>query len=162
MDRTAAIFVVIVLGLILTGIIRLEDSSEIRSGDIRIYEARVTLEGEEGLLIFCDVADNDFERTKGLMDRMTLGKREGMLFIYDPPQEATFWMKNTYIDLDIVFISEDLKVMKVYEADAGAGKMDSELELFSSGGECAFVLEMNRGLSEEFGIVPGSNIDVVI
>jgi hypothetical protein len=47
------------------------------------------------------------EKEKGLMNRTSLPENEGMLFCYDPPEDVSFWMKNTLIPLDIVFINED-------------------------------------------------------
>ena len=162
MDRTAFIFVLLIMALVLFGIVPIEKEGPVIHDGLRFYEARVRFEVEENLVILCDLAETDHERTKGLMEVRSLGERIGMLFVYDEPENVTFWMKGTYIDLDIIFISEDLEVMTVYEADAGVGKMDNELEFYSSEGPVAFVLEVNRGLSNEFGIGPGTSLDIFI
>ena len=55
-----------------------------------------------------EVARTEEEKIKGLQEKESLGENEGMLFIYDEPQELAFWMKDTAIPLDIVFIDESL------------------------------------------------------
>ena len=162
MDRTAFIFVLLIMTLFLFGIVPIEKEDPVIDIEVRTYEARVRFDVEENLLILCDIADTVNERTKGLMEVRSLGARIGMLFVYDEPENVTFWMKGTYIDLDIIFISEELKVMNVHEAVAGAGKMDNELEFYSSESPVAFVLEVNQGLSNEFGIGPGTSLDIVL
>jgi hypothetical protein len=62
------------------------------------------------------LAETEEEKEKGLMYVKNLPKDEGMLFIYDEPQTVGFWMKNTHIPLDIIFIDEDYEVISVYEA----------------------------------------------
>ncbi len=120
---------------------------------------RFDLEGKD-LVVRCEIADDDFERTKGLMLRTSLGEKEGMVFVYDTPRNVTFWMKDTYLDLDIIFISEDLHVLKISEANSGAGKKDNEVDRFSSGGPCLYVVEVNQGLSEEYGLGPGIQVEI--
>ncbi len=160
MDRTAFIFVLLIMALVLFGIVPIEKEDPVIIDDVRLYEAKVRFEVEENLVILCDLADTAHERAKGLMDVRSLGERIGMLFVYEEPQNVSFWMKGTYIDLDIIFISEDLEVLNVHEADAGIRKMDNELEFYSSGGPVAYVLEVNQGLSKEFGIGPGTSVDI--
>src|SRR6185312_213723 len=60
-----------------------------------------------------EVMVTDEERALGLMFRRTLPENDGMLFLYDPPQPATMWMKNTLIPLDMVFISSDARVQRI-------------------------------------------------
>ena len=60
-----------------------------------------------------EVMASDQERALGLMFRRSLPENSGMLFIYDPPQPATMWMKNTLIPLDMVFISADARVHRI-------------------------------------------------
>ena len=60
-----------------------------------------------------EVMVTDQERALGLMFRRSLPENGGMLFIYDPPQPATMWMRNTLIPLDMVFISADARVHRI-------------------------------------------------
>ena len=62
-----------------------------------------------------EIATTDQERALGLMFRRSLPENAGMLFLYDRPQPATMWMKNTLIPLDMVFISADGRVHRIEE-----------------------------------------------
>ena len=62
-----------------------------------------------------EVADDPQERSKGLMFRATLGRYAGMLFVYDRPQRAGFWMKNKLIPLDMLFIDSTGTVTRIHE-----------------------------------------------
>jgi uncharacterized protein len=100
-----------------------------------------------------EVATTDQERALGLMFRRSLPENSGMLFIYDPPQSATMWMKNTLIPLDMVFISAEGKVHRI----------ESNTEPFSttvipSEGEVAGVLELNAGEADKIGLKRGDKV----
>ena len=100
-----------------------------------------------------EVAITDQERALGLMFRRSLPENAGMLFIYDPPQPATMWMKNTFIPLDMVFISVDGKVHRV----------ESNTEPFStaiipSEGDVVGVLELNAGEANKIGLKRGDQV----
>jgi len=100
-----------------------------------------------------EVAITDQERALGLMFRRSLPDNAGMLFIYDPPQPAAMWMKNTFIPLDMVFISADGKVHRV----------ESNTEPFSttiipSDGDVVGVLELNAGEADKIGLKRGDQV----
>lgn len=158
MDRLAGILIILILALGIIGIISSGDDDDKTPDKHGPDEARIVF--DEGLLIYCELAETESEKVRGLMDRTNLPEDQGMLFVYDPPEPSTIWMKDTYIDLDIIFIGENLTVTGIHEADAGAGMADSELPLYPSNGDVAYILEMNQGLSEEFGIVVGSGVEI--
>jgi uncharacterized membrane protein (UPF0127 family) len=62
-----------------------------------------------------EVAKTDEEKEKGLSGIHYLSDDEGMLFIYDEPQEVSFWMKDTFIPLDIIFINDEEEVISVHK-----------------------------------------------
>ena len=94
------------------------------------------------------LAETEEEKEKGLMYVKNLPKDEGMLFIYDEPQTVGFWMKNTHIPLDIIFIDEDYEVISVYEAQP-------EDETIVEEDDVQFVLEVNQNS----GIKQGDELD---
>ena len=93
------------------------------------------------------------EQARGLMFRTAMGADEGMLFPFDPPRDASFWMKNTVIPLDIIFIGTDGRVLNI-----NANAEPYSLEPRSSAGIAKAVLELNGGRAAALGIVPGAQV----
>ena len=87
------------------------------------------------------------------MFRTRMGADEGMLFPFDPPRQASFWMKNTVIPLDIIFIGPDRLVSNI-----AANATPYSLDPLPSAGTAAAVLEINGGRAAELGIVPGAKV----
>lgn len=85
-----------------------------------------------------EVAKTQEEKSKGLQGRKSLGKNEGMLFIYDKPQTVGFWMDETEIPLDIIFINEDEEVISVYKGKPFSKEIAEEDNV-------KYVLEVNQG-----------------
>lgn len=96
-----------------------------------------------------EVARTEEEKVKGLQEKESLGEDEGMLFVYDEPQEIVFWMKDTAIPLDIVFMDEDGEVISVKQ-----GQPYDETLLEEDG--VMYVLEVNQNS----GIQPGDELDI--
>ncbi|MEM7669888.1 MAG: DUF192 domain-containing protein [Pseudomonadota bacterium] len=90
------------------------------------------------------------EQARGLMFRPSIPQDAGMIFVMEPDRQANFWMRNTMISLDLVFIDRSGVVESISERAVPF----SERQL-SSKGPVRAVLEINGGLSEELGIVPG-------
>ena len=114
----------------------------------------VHLRGEWGLARFSvELADTPETRSQGLMFRERLARSAGMLFIYDAPQRATFWMRNTLIPLDMIFVDATGTVRHIHhEAIPG------DETTIDGGPEILMVLEINGGLARDLGIVPGSQL----
>ena len=96
-----------------------------------------------------EVARTEEEKVKGLQEKESLGEDEGMLFVYDEPQEIAFWMKDTAIPLDIVFMDEDGEVISVKQ-----GQPYDETLLEEDG--VMYILEVNQNS----GIQPGDELDI--
>lgn len=97
------------------------------------------------------VADTESLRAKGLMYVDQLPQSEGLLFVYPSPSKRYFWMKNTLIELDILFADQTGRVRFIYE---NAVPLD-ETPIYG-GDEIQFVLELNGGLSDRYGIEVGA------
>ncbi len=115
-------------------------------------ETTVTLNGSDGPVAFAvEIADDPAEQARGLMFRPALAPDAGMLFLYDAPQPAAFWMKNTMIPLDMIFLDEAGRVINVI-----ASAEPYSLAPRRSEGPALAVLEINGGLAEMHGIGPGT------
>lgn len=100
-----------------------------------------------------EVARSEPEQARGLMFRTQMGADEGMIFPYSPPQGVSFWMKNTVIPLDIIFIGADHRVLNI-----AANAVPYSEESLPSAGPVIGVLELNGGRAKELGIVAGTLI----
>jgi hypothetical protein len=101
-----------------------------------------------------EVAASPAEQEHGLMFRTAMGADEGMIFPMDPPRRSAFWMKNTVIGLDIVFIDSAHKITNI-----AANAVPYDLSPLPSAGPIAAVLELNAGRAAELGIKPGDKVD---
>ena len=99
------------------------------------------------------IADTEEERNRGLMFRSVLDEDEGMLFDFQRPQPVAFWMKNTLIPLDMIFIGADGKIVNIAE-----NTRPYSLDQVPSDGPVTAVLEIGGGLSAELGIKPGDRV----
>ena len=100
-----------------------------------------------------DVADDDQERARGLMFVESMPTLSGMLFIYEQPRHATFWMRNTLIPLDMLFISPAGVVETIHE-----NAIPGDETVIDGGEGIQAVLEINGGLASRLGITEGAMI----
>ena len=114
----------------------------------------VMLRGDWGQARFSvEVADDDAERAQGLMFRESMPSSAGMLFVYKNPQTMRFWMRNTLIPLDMLFIDSRGVVKHIHE---NAVPLDETM--IYGGKNLLSVLEINGGLARRMGIKIGSEL----
>ena len=101
-----------------------------------------------------EVARTGEEQAMGLMNRASLDPNRGMIFPFDPPRQAGFWMKNTLIPLDMIFVRADGSI-----ANIAANTVPLSLEPVYSDGEVAAVLEIAGGRAAELGVQPGDKVE---
>lgn len=99
------------------------------------------------------VADTDARRQTGLMYRTSMPEREGMLFVFQEIHPVAFWMKNTVLSLDILFIDDAGRVMNI-----ARGTTPYSLEPIPADGPTRAVLELNAGASARLGIDVGDRV----
>jgi uncharacterized membrane protein (UPF0127 family) len=93
------------------------------------------------------------QQAQGLMYRKELPEGQGMLFDFRREQEATFWMRNTYVPLDMIFIRADGRIHRI-----AANTVPLSEALVSSGGPVRAVLEVVAGTAKKLGIAPGDRV----
>jgi len=101
-----------------------------------------------------EVARSEAEQAKGLMFRTAMGPDEGMLFPRTPPDIASFWMRNTVIPLDIVFIGLDHRIINI-----AANAVPYDETPLSARGTTLAVLELNGGRAAQLAIGPGDKVE---
>jgi uncharacterized membrane protein (UPF0127 family) len=100
-----------------------------------------------------EVARTEEEQATGLMNRSSLAPDRGMVFPFEPPRDASFWMKNTLIPLDMIFVRADGSI-----ANIEANTVPLSLQPVYSAGPVAAVLEIAGGRSAELGIKAGDKV----
>ena len=115
-------------------------------------ELVLSMNQDTQILVNAEIADDPLERQKGLMFRDQLAENDGMIFIFDDEEPRSFWMKNTFIPLDILYFdSNGLLVsaltMEPCIADPCKG--------YPSKNPAKYVLEVNKGFIEQHNIQPG-------
>jgi uncharacterized membrane protein (UPF0127 family) len=118
-------------------------------------DGRLVLHTAKGDFPFAvEIADTDAARARGLMFRQSLAPDAGMLFDYHAEQVANFWMQNTFIPLDMVFVGADglVKTIHVNARPQDTTTISSEVPV-------RFVLEIPGGRSLEIGLAPGDRME---
>lgn len=101
------------------------------------------------------LAVRPYEMQRGLMERRDLGKDDGMIFVYEKPQQMTFWMRNTPTPLDIGFFGPDGVLAEIYPLHPF-----DEKTVASRGTQLQFALETNQGWYAANGVKPGQKLDL--
>jgi uncharacterized membrane protein (UPF0127 family) len=114
----------------------------------------VSVRGDFGSAQFTvEVADSSSERSRGLMFVEQMATTQGMLFVYGHPQSVSFWMRNTLIPLDMVFVDDTGVIRNIHSM---AQPLD-ETPIFG-GTDIQFVLEINGGLADRLGMDVGDQM----
>ena len=95
--------------------------------------------------------------SKGLMFRERLDDNEGMLFVFDGDAERSFWMKNTLIELDMLFIGSDFEIKKIHNA---VPCTEDPCPSYKSGTPVKYVLEIRGGFAEELNVMEGNSVEI--
>jgi len=134
------------------------ESSGATSGDSSAEQTlpteQLTIVTSHGPVRFTvEVADDDAERERGLMFRRSLANNAGMLFDFPQPEHSVFWMHNTLISLDIIFIGTDGRILNI--ADHAVPMSDAQIP---AAGLTRGVLEIAAGRAEALGIHVGDRV----
>jgi uncharacterized protein len=114
----------------------------------------ITTAGGQSHRFIVEVARTPEEQARGLMERQSLAPDRGMLFPYQSPQPVAFWMKNTLIPLDMIFIAPGGRILRIE-----ANTVPLSLEPVGSGEPVEAVLELAGGRSAELGIAAGDKVE---
>jgi uncharacterized membrane protein (UPF0127 family) len=111
--------------------------------------------GEE-VRVRVEIADDDFERARGLMYRTALAEDRGMLFVFDEEQQLSFWMRNTLIPLSIAFMDSKGRIVDIQDMKP----LDDDPPHYVSAEPARYALEVNQGFFEERGVKVGDRADL--
>lgn len=122
-----------------------------------LVRKRLEIRGSsKGLLtIDAEIAAEDGDRQQGLMYRTSLGENDGMFFMFEIERELTFWMRNTCLPLDMIFIAADGTIVGIEENTPTLTD-----ETFSPGCPARYVLETNAGWTRKNGVKAGMKVKI--
>ncbi|HPN37035.1 MAG TPA: DUF192 domain-containing protein [Melioribacteraceae bacterium] len=104
-----------------------------------------------------ELADNNLKRMQGLMYRKEMAENQGMLFIFEIQDLQSFWMKNTILSLDILYINVNREIVKIHK-----NTTPFSTESYPSEKPAIYVVEVNAGYTDKYGISEGDKINWVI
>jgi uncharacterized membrane protein (UPF0127 family) len=107
-----------------------------------------------------EVADTPYLQAKGLSSRSSLCPDCGMLFIFNRESFQSFWMKDTLIPLDIIFIKANGEITDIYTAFPESGKSDFQLSLYKSSQPIKYVIELNALTASNLNLKSGDLINL--
>lgn len=130
-----------------------EPQQEVKTENFFTKEGTLSLlnDNKEIKNLDIELALSDFEHQQGLMDRYAMEENQGMLFIFAQPEKKSFWMKNTRIPLDIIYVGTDSIVVNIAK---NAPPMQ-EQGIPTSKAPVKFVLEVNGGMSDKWCVIEG-------
>jgi uncharacterized protein len=101
-----------------------------------------------------EIAENDSDRSQGLMYRESLGEECGMLFVFEEEQQLSFWMRNTLVPLSIAYIDSEGEIVSIHDMEP----LDETS--VPSEGPAMYALEVNQGFFEEEGVEVGDMVEI--
>lgn len=122
-----------------------------KEGEIKFLKA-----GSGNLLLKIDteISDDNIERAQGLMFRSMMKDNEGMIFLFPNEEIQSFWMRNTKLPLDIIYVDKDFKIVKIYRNTTPFSTVS-----LPSNKPSKYVVEINAGLTEKYNINEGDKIE---
>ncbi len=121
-----------------------------KEGDLEFLKK----DGKETLRkIDIELAENDDERMQGLMYRKSMDDNKGMLFIFQKEEPQSFWMKNTIMPLDIIYVNSKKEIVKIFK-----NTIPFSEKSLPSGNPATYVVEVNGGFTDKYGIKEGDLI----
>lgn len=114
----------------------------------------IGIDGEFKTRIDVEISDTEYKRNLGLMYRDKMDEYQGMLFIFPEEEMLSFWMKNTILPLDIVFIDKDFKIINIHK-----NTIPHTLGTYEADSPAQYVVEVNAGFTDKYHIQKGDKIN---
>jgi uncharacterized membrane protein (UPF0127 family) len=122
----------------------------VKQGELRFLDKKDNLLSS----IDIEIADNDAKRTQGLMYRDSMAENRGMLFIFPDEDERSFWMKNTIMPLDIIYVNAKHQIITTQK-----NTIPYSEDSVPSDGPAKYVIEVNAGFCDRHSIKPGDHVE---
>lgn len=127
-----------------------------KKGKVEIHSAKTKAKKT----ITVEFAESPAQHQKGLMYRTTMPTDEGMLFLFEEPRALAFWMKNTYINLDIAYLDSKFKIVDIQQMKA-TSELQTEIPSYPSKKPAQYALEMNKNWFQNNKFKVGDSIKIL-
>ena len=107
----------------------------------------------KNLEIIVEIVEDEYHRAKGLMFRENLPLNQGMFFIFENEAPRHFWMKNTTLSLDIIYLEASLNIVSIHRNTTPLTE-----KLYPSGKPAMYVIEVRAGFTEQYNVNPGHSV----
>jgi uncharacterized membrane protein (UPF0127 family) len=124
------------------------------SEDVSLKEIKIA-----GKSLLVEVARTNSERATGLSNRQSIPSNQGMIFVFNPPTSPNFWMKDTLITLDMIWIKDSKITGITKNVQPQPGASDYDLELYPAPGAVDYVLEVNGGFADKNSLKVNDTVD---
>jgi len=112
----------------------------------------------KNITLNAEFAITEDQQQYGLMNRTELPENFGMLFVFDQEDYRSFWMKNTFVDLSIAYISANKKILEIIDMDASKSSLDANPKTYPSSAKAKYALEVKQGWFKKNKIKVGDSI----
>jgi hypothetical protein len=109
--------------------------------------------GDVKAKIDIEIAETDEQRQQGLMHRAELGERQGMLFLFSSETLLSFWMKDTIVSLDMIFVNDGMEIVTIHRDTIPYSEQS-----YVSTKKSRYVVEVNAGFTKKIGITVGDKV----
>lgn len=133
-----------------------KNKAELQKSNLINFDSYAIVDFGNNIKVSVEVAENEVQRQQGLMYREEMAENHGMLFIFPTESRYTFWMKNTYISLDIIFLNQDLEIVTIHENT----KTNQTEERYQASENSLYVVEVNAGFTYKNGIEVGDRVHI--
>jgi uncharacterized membrane protein (UPF0127 family) len=147
---------VVFLVLLLAGCASDNAEKKASSGTSDLRTVTIDASGGKKVEVRVEMADDPFERARGLMYRTALGEDRGMLFVFQKDQPLSFWMKNTRIPLSIAYIDSEGRITDLLDMKP----LDDKPPHYVSSEPVRYALEVNQGFFDENGVEVGDHAEL--
>ncbi len=120
-----------------------------KEGELTFY----SMNNEPIVSIDIEIADSDYDRQLGLMKRKSMQEKQGMLFIFPDEEIKSFWMRNTFISLDMIFVNSKKEIVTIHKNTRTLSDQS-----YPSSAPAVYVLEVVAGFTNNYNIKEGDKI----
>ncbi|NKB80682.1 MAG: DUF192 domain-containing protein [Nitrospirales bacterium] len=155
-------FFTLLLVLILSFSLWVSSAQGLPVEPLDLHTGLATVQTSKGVTLYAEIANTPQQRRKGLMFRHSLAPDHGMLFIFQDSARWTFWMKNTKMALDIIWIDKKGKIVDIHHKAPICERVDDFCPRYTPRAKALFVLELREGMASTLELKRGATLTITL